>query len=53
MNRTSLTLVIPLILLTALARTPITVIENAFAGNGHGGIPTATLVKQRRLAIRV
>ncbi len=36
MNRTSLTLVIPLILFTALATTPITVIENAFAGNGHG-----------------
>jgi hypothetical protein len=36
MNRTNLTLVIPLIVLAALATTPVTVIENASAVNGHG-----------------
>jgi hypothetical protein len=38
MNRISLTMVIPLIVLAALATTPITVIEDAFAKNGrHAG----------------
>jgi len=38
MNRANLTLLVPLILLAALATTPITVIEDAFAKNGrHAG----------------
>ncbi|HEY7079621.1 MAG TPA: hypothetical protein VH500_07970 [Nitrososphaeraceae archaeon] len=36
MNRTSLTLVIPLILLATVVTTPVAITDDAFARNGHG-----------------
>ena len=36
MNSANLTLIVPMILLTAIVTTPVTIVEDTFARNGHG-----------------